>query len=135
MFYFAWILSEGFSPAIKRRKARQIGTDESKSGRTSPNPEDPLFAPPPSVQCLLKFAGERLKADSPLPLIVLPLFSKREGVPEMGTKPLKALRGYRASNRGSNRGSRGSNRGSKGSRKNTRGSMRLGALFWCPFPF
>ena len=26
---------------------------------------------------------------------------KREGVPEMGTKPLKALRGYRASNRGS----------------------------------
>ena len=42
---------------------------------------------------------------------------KREGVPEMGTKPLKALRGYRASNRGSNRGSRGSNRGSKGSRK------------------
>ena len=46
---------------------------------------------------------------------------KREGVPEMGTKPLKALRGYWASNRGSNRGSRGSNRGSnrgsKGSRK------------------
>ena len=42
---------------------------------------------------------------------------KREGVPEMGTKPLKALRGYRASNRGSNGGSRGSNRGSKGSRK------------------
>ena len=42
---------------------------------------------------------------------------KREGVPEVGTKPLKALRGYRASNRGSNRGSRGSNRGSKGSRK------------------
>ena len=32
---------------------------------------------------------------------------KREGVPEMGTKPLKALRGYRASNRGSNRGARG----------------------------
>ena len=28
---------------------------------------------------------------------------KGEGVPEMGTKPLKALRGYRASNRGSNR--------------------------------
>ena len=27
---------------------------------------------------------------------------KREGVPEMGTKPLKALRGYQASNRGSN---------------------------------
>ena len=26
---------------------------------------------------------------------------KREGVPEMGTKPLRALRGYRASNRGS----------------------------------
>ena len=26
---------------------------------------------------------------------------KREGVPELGTKPLKALRGYRASNRGS----------------------------------
>ena len=26
---------------------------------------------------------------------------KREEVPEMGTKPLKALRGYRASNRGS----------------------------------
>ena len=25
---------------------------------------------------------------------------KREGAPEMGTKPLKALRGYRASNRG-----------------------------------
>ena len=45
------------------------------------------------------------------------LLKKREGVPEMGTKPLKALRGYRASNRGSNRGSRGSNRGSKGSRK------------------
>ena len=42
---------------------------------------------------------------------------KREGVPEVGTKPLKALRGYRASNRGSNRGSRGSNPGSKGSRK------------------
>ena len=32
---------------------------------------------------------------------------KREGVPEVGTKPLKALRGYRASNRGSNRGSKG----------------------------
>ena len=32
---------------------------------------------------------------------------KREGVPEMGTKPLKALRGYRASTRGSkNRQSR-----------------------------
>ena len=29
------------------------------------------------------------------------LIKKREGVPEMGTKPLKALRGYRASNRGS----------------------------------
>ena len=52
---------------------------------------------------------------------------KREGVPELGTKPLKALRGYRASSRGSenpiealkgsNRGSRGSNRGSKNSRK------------------
>ena len=42
---------------------------------------------------------------------------KREGVPEVGTKPLKTLRGHRASNRGSNRGSRGSNRGSKGSRK------------------
>ena len=48
---------------------------------------------------------------------------KREGVPEVGTKPLKALRGYRASNRGSNRGSRGSNRGSKGSRK-TREALR-----------
>ena len=35
-------------------------------------------------------------------------WTKREGVPEMGTKPLKALRGYRASNRGSNRGSKGS---------------------------
>ena len=45
------------------------------------------------------------------------LLKKRQGVPEMGTKPLRALRGYRASNRGSNRGSRGSNRGSKGSRK------------------
>ena len=33
---------------------------------------------------------------------------KREGVPEMGAKPLKALRGYRASNRASNRGSKGS---------------------------
>ena len=33
---------------------------------------------------------------------------KREGVPEVGTKPLKAPRGYRASNRGSNRGSKGS---------------------------
>ena len=29
------------------------------------------------------------------------ILKKREGVPEMGTKPLKALRGYRASNRGS----------------------------------
>ena len=37
---------------------------------------------------------------------------KREGVPEMATKPLRALRGYRASNRGSNRGSK-----PKGSRK------------------
>ena len=45
------------------------------------------------------------------------MLKKRERVPEVGTKPLKALRGYRASNRGSNRGSRGSNRGSKGSRK------------------
>ena len=35
----------------------------------------------------------------------------------MGTKSLKALRGYWASNRGSNRGIRGSNRGSKGSRQ------------------
>ena len=26
---------------------------------------------------------------------------RREGAPEMGTKPLKGLRGYRASNRGS----------------------------------
>ena len=34
------------------------------------------------------------------------LLKKREGVPEVGTKPLKALRGFRASNRGSNRGSR-----------------------------
>ena len=31
----------------------------------------------------------------------LQILKKREGVPEMGTKPLKALRGYRASNRGS----------------------------------
>ena len=29
------------------------------------------------------------------------MLKKREGVPEMGTKPLRALRGYRASNRGS----------------------------------
>ena len=29
------------------------------------------------------------------------LLKKREGVPEMGTKALKALRGYRASNRSS----------------------------------
>ena len=35
---------------------------------------------------------------------------KREGVPEMATKPLKALRGYLASNRGS----KNSNRGFKG---------------------
>ena len=48
---------------------------------------------------------------------------KREGVQEMGAKPLKALRGYR-----------GSNRGSKGSRKNTRGSKRPGALFLIPLP-
>ena len=51
---------------------------------------------------------------------------KREGVPEMGTKPVKALRGYRPSNHFA---LRGSNRGTKGSRKNTRGSKRLGALF------
>ena len=38
------------------------------------------------------------------------LLKKREGAPEMGTKPLKALRGYRASNRGS----KNSNRSSKG---------------------
>ena len=38
------------------------------------------------------------------------LLKKREGVPELGTKPLNALRGYRASNRGSDRGSRGTNR-------------------------
>ena len=59
---------------------------------------------------------------------------KREGVPEMGTKPLKALTGYRASNRGSkNLSSRlsgaliealgASNRGSKNSRK-TPGALR-----------
>ena len=30
-----------------------------------------------------------------------PNLKKREGVPEMGTKPPRALRGYRASNRGS----------------------------------
>ena len=35
------------------------------------------------------------------------VFTKREGVPEMGTRPLRALRGYRASNRGSNRGYKG----------------------------
>ena len=29
------------------------------------------------------------------------LLKKREGAPEMGTKPLKALRGHRASYRGS----------------------------------
>ena len=29
------------------------------------------------------------------------LLKQREGVPEMGAKPLKALRGYQASNRGS----------------------------------
>ena len=29
------------------------------------------------------------------------IVKKREGVPEMGTRPLKALRGYRASNQGS----------------------------------
>ena len=60
---------------------------------------------------------------------------KREGVPEMGTKPLKALRGYRASNRGSNRGSGALIEALKGLEKNTRGSKRLGALLWCPFPF
>ena len=32
------------------------------------------------------------------------LLKKREGVPEMGTKPLKGLRGHRASNRGSAKG-------------------------------
>ena len=32
---------------------------------------------------------------------VVTLLRKSEGVPAMGTKPLKALRGYRASNRGS----------------------------------
>ena len=30
-----------------------------------------------------------------------PELQKKEGVPEMGTKPLKALRGYRSFNRGS----------------------------------
>ena len=50
---------------------------------------------------------------------------KRAGVPEMGTKPLRALRGHRASYRGS----KGLYGGSKGSGKNTRGSKRLGALF------
>ena len=28
------------------------------------------------------------------------ILKKREGIPEMGMKPLKGLRGYRASNRG-----------------------------------
>ena len=35
------------------------------------------------------------------------ILMKRKGVPEMGTKPPKALRGYRASKRGSNQGSKG----------------------------
>ena len=52
-----------------------------------------------------------------------------------GTKPLKALRGYRASNRGSNRGSRVLIEALKGLERHTRGSKRPGALFWCPFPF
>ena len=43
---------------------------------------------------------------------------KREGVPEMGMKPLKALKGYQASNRGSKKNLievlRGSSRGSRG---------------------
>ena len=45
-------------------------------------------------------ARHRLMALSQVPLRI---FKKREGVREMGTKPLnlKALRGYRASNRGS----------------------------------
>ena len=43
----------------------------------------------------------------------VPNLKKREGVPEVGTKPLKALRGYWASNRGS----RASNQGSQGSRR------------------
>ena len=47
-----------------------------------------------------------------VPAVPQQSLKKREGVPEMGTKPLKALRGYRASSRGSSRGSRGSNRGS-----------------------
>ena len=34
-------------------------------------------------------------------LKIVQTLKKREGVPDMGTKPLKALRGYRASNRGS----------------------------------
>ena len=33
-------------------------------------------------------------ADEPIPCLML---KKREGVPEMSTKPLKALRGYQAS--------------------------------------
>ena len=39
------------------------------------------------------------------PMVHTPNLKKREGVPEMGTKPLGALSGYRASNRGS-KGSR-----------------------------
>ena len=38
----------------------------------------------------------------------------------MGTKPLKALRGYRASNRGSNRGSRALIEALKGLEKHPR---------------
>ena len=64
---------------------------------------------------------------------------KSKGVPEM------ALRGYRASHRGSKmlrsrlqgalvEALAGSSRGSENSKKNTQGSKRLGALFWCPIP-
>ena len=50
--------------------------------------------------------SEFLSSDCFVPLLKeIPLFSalikEGEGVPEMGTKLLKALRGYRASNRGS----------------------------------
>ena len=60
--------------------------------------------------------------------IKLFFLKKREGVPEMGTKPLKALRGYRASNRGSNRGS-------KGSRKTPEVLRGQGPCSGAPFPF
>ena len=88
--------SEGFQRSSQRRCQRQISLSESLIFSISPLEIEFFQSWGP--------LGKRKPAGNLGPTLPGPcphLLKKREGVPDMGTKPLKALRGYRASNRGS----------------------------------